>query len=77
MAAGVLSEPGTQYGPCIEDCKHVDCAATRRHAAVICPDCHKPIGYGNRFYRDQEEGEEADWTRLVHMMCYLERDRAG
>jgi hypothetical protein len=64
MAAGRLPEPGTEFGPCIEPCKHRDCLASRQMAEAICPECKKPIGYGVGFYkRHGGEGE------LVHAAC--------
>ena len=50
MAAGTLPEPGTEYGPCAEPCKHTDCAATRRTAESACRYCGDPIGYERRYY---------------------------
>jgi hypothetical protein len=66
MAAGVLSPPGTKVGPCLEPCKHRDCAETRRMAESACTICGKPIGYDTRFYRD-------DTDSYVHAVCF-ERD---
>lgn len=62
MAATYLSEPGTEYGPCVDPCQHRDCAATRETAATICTYCNEPIGYGNRFYSDDAGGS-------VHAVC--------
>ena len=50
MAWGMLSKPGTEYGPCLGACKHRDCQATRDQAATACAYCAEPIGYGARFY---------------------------
>jgi hypothetical protein len=52
MAAGTLSEPGTQFGPCAEACHHSDCASTRLIAESICRVCDKAIGFDRRFYND-------------------------
>jgi hypothetical protein len=52
MAAGVLSKPGTNAGPCAEPCHHKDCAETRGMAAALCVYCGKPIGYDERFYQE-------------------------
>ena len=65
MAALGLSAPGTEYGPCIEDCAHEDCAQTRRMAACVCRICDQPIGYDDRFFREGEGG----WDHLVHATC--------
>ena len=51
MAAGMLSEPGSKYGPCEGKCHHSDCAETRRMAKSKCFVCGKPIGYGVPFFR--------------------------
>lgn len=71
MAAGRLSKPGSEFGPCFNDCKHLDCKQTREMAAYECLYCHKPIGYDTRFYllplaRTVLPGE------LVHAACYEE-----
>lgn len=54
MAAGILSGPGTEYGPCEGECQHRDCGETRRMAEAECAHCDKPIGYDVRFYRIRE-----------------------
>lgn len=63
MAAGTLSAPGTEHGPCEEKCEHADCRETRLMSATVCHYCEEPIGYETRFYRD--EGGE-----LVHASCH-------
>lgn len=60
MAAGVLQEPGTDYGPCVDACQHRDCAETRKMAAAECAHCSEPIGYGVPFYRLRELEEEGN-----------------
>lgn len=50
MAAGILPEVGTRYGPCLKGCEHRDCNETRRIAESPCAICGKPIGYDTRFY---------------------------
>lgn len=67
MAAGFLSKPGSDYGPCatLEDgheCTHIDCVATRGIAGTKCRICAEPIGYDRRFYNDPHDG-------LVHEVC--------
>jgi len=59
MGWGMLSEPGTQYGPCKESCEHTDCAATRKDAATKCTICGETIGYGTKFYYTDEGAEHA------------------
>jgi hypothetical protein len=72
MAAGRLPKPGTEFGPCVEDCKHLDCASTRSMSATICKYCKKPIGYAVRFYQANS------WKELFHADCHedkIEADR--
>ncbi len=64
MAASSLPEPGSELGPCLPSCKHVDCAATRAMAADRCPYCRQPIGYGRRFY------ELPGSSALAHASCH-------
>ena len=64
MAAGTLPKPGTEYGPCVPDCQHRDCAETRRMATQLCTICKTPIDYDIRFYVDPDNREE-----LVHAVC--------
>jgi hypothetical protein len=77
MAAGRLPKPGTEFGPCVEDCNHIDCAETRSMVAVICGHCQKSIGYETRFYKTNNHGEP---TALVHANCLedkIEADRVA
>lgn len=50
MAAGILSKPGAEYGPCVDACEHLDCKSLRTIAESVCPLCQKPVGYERRFY---------------------------
>jgi hypothetical protein len=72
MAAGILSKPGTQYGPCEAECQHVDCQGTREMAAAPCLICKKPIGYDTRFYVGQIKNKT-----YYHATCLEERDGDG
>ncbi len=65
MAAGMLPEPGSEYGPCKKECQHTDCALTRKMAATVCTYCSKEIGYGRLFY---DLGDD----KLVHYLCHEE-----
>lgn len=67
MAAGVLPEPGTKYGPCTTGCAHRDCAANRRTAEFECRICKKAIGYDRAFYNDGDRVPADAW---VHAACY-------
>ena len=73
MAAGTLSAPGTEFGPCALGpngeylCSHNDCAVSYGMANVRCPHCGKRIGFDEPFYRIGD-----DWTELAHQWCHLE-----
>jgi hypothetical protein len=70
MAAGWLSPPGTQYGPCEGTCHHSDCAEWRLMAASVCRLCEKNIGYDTRFYKDPETRDKPmALRRYVHAFC--------
>ena len=64
MAAFILSEPGSQYGACKESCEHSGCQAMREQANENCSICNKPIGYGLRYFRDN--------NGLSHAICLEE-----
>lgn len=70
MAAGSLSPPGSEFGPCESECQHVDCASTRKLAAMQCIHCDEPIGFDRMFYQVQPDGEPA-WSKLAHQSCEL------
>jgi len=54
MASEMLSEPGSEYGPCLdENCGHRDCILTRQMSESICPEYGRRIGYDERFYRSE------------------------
>ena len=75
MAAGTLASPGTEYGPCTDDCEHRDCAYTRWQAASLCTICGKPIGYDTRYYRDApaDEGTRDQYSmKFCHALCFEE-----
>ena len=64
MAAGFLSKPGTEYGPCDPICGHTDCAQTRQMANTPCRICGEPIGYERRFFDSKRDG-------IVHEVCLV------
>lgn len=72
MAAGFISEPGSEYGPCATKCSHVDCQQSRSMAEHVCDICGKAIGYGRRFYDESGSGTH----RLVHAVCLEEQMEA-
>lgn len=63
MAAGFVSAPGTEFGPCVLGCAHKDCADSRRIAQSKCEICKKPIGYDKRYYQSE------NWTVFGHAVC--------
>lgn len=66
MAAGTLPKPGTKFGPCVGECVHRDCAATRAQASAIRAHCDTAIGYETRFYEVFRDEREFD---LAHASC--------
>jgi hypothetical protein len=64
MAAGTLPRPGTEYGPCIEECAHQGCAETRAMAEAACDICDDQIGHDRRFYRRDVIRIDGHGTRL-------------
>jgi hypothetical protein len=70
MAAGILSEPGTEFGPCENPCEHSDCRITREMAQAACSICGLEIGYGTRFYNERNApGHSARPNVFVHALC--------
>jgi hypothetical protein len=68
MGWAILPKPGTEAGPCKNECKHRDCASSRADADSRCHHCGQPIGYGNPYYQTKA----ADGSgRLVHAECEL------
>lgn len=70
MAAGIVPSPGyvnprtgIELGPCVDACKHTDCAENRRIAAAPCTECQEPIGYERRYFQD------GTWTAFTHESC--------
>jgi hypothetical protein len=80
MAASTLPEPGTKYGPCVSqrskngvvlNCAHKDCAESRMIARSVCRLCGRAIGYGERFYGDEQTREATGLNkRWVHAACF-------
>ncbi len=71
MAAGILTPPGGQFGPCAELCQHSDCKSTRIIAETLCRFCANPIGFNRRFYND---------NGYVHASCLedaVEQERSN
>lgn len=70
MAAGVLSAPGSEYGPCESECWHRDCSLTRDMAAAVCSHCGESIGYDTRFYNVSDMKQPDTY---VHASCEEKR----
>ena len=71
MAAGIMGNPGSEFGPCIDPCNHRDCEASRTQAASIWAYCGRPIGYGVRYYADEPGG----WCHAVCLEVEYERSK--
>lgn len=72
MAAGFLSAPGTEFGPCADACEHRDCAATRARAASACLACGEPIGYDRDFFNTYDDATDA-FLGCEHATCTYKR----
>ena len=73
MAAAIVGKPGSKYGPCIEVCKHTDCAESRAYACAVCTICGDVIGYERRYY-----GAPGSDSGIQHASCaedQAERDK--
>lgn len=77
MAAGTLSPPGTEYGPCEGECQHRDCASTRRMASLPCRICGEEIGYETSFFVEETDPEKSQVTVMVHALCAYREDEAS
>jgi len=62
MSITTLSAPGSEYGPCLDPCGHIDCQEIRHIAQSKCRTCSLDIGY------DREIMMLADGT-IVHADC--------
>lgn len=62
MAFATLPKPGSKYGPCETECRHIDCASTRRAAESICPVCQQPIGYDQAYWTVEAFNQHVDCT---------------
>lgn len=67
MASVSLPKPGTKYGPCKHNCKHIECAQTRRMVKQLCRFCNEAIDYDRQFNTDPDNQDE-----LVHAVCLEE-----
>lgn len=62
MAAISNPEPGSQYGPCDGECKHIDCSATRADARRSCTVCMYPIGYNRMWWMVEDQPMHRECT---------------
>ena len=71
MAYGLLPEPGTDLGPCLPDCAHVDCKQTREQAESVCRHCGEAIGYDRPFVHDNSPFDPLDApATFAHSACH-------
>ncbi len=66
MGTTTIGAPGTPYGPCLEDCRHKECAELRDIASAQCSICGSTIGYLRPFTEDH--------GGLAHSACVDDRD---
>jgi len=66
LALQVISTPGTEYGPCLQACRHRDCAWQRETVARACNLCENPIGFEQPFL--EYDGD------VAHAACLEERN---
>lgn len=67
-----LPEPGTNLGPCVPTCEHIDCAANREQAETLCRICGTPIGYETTFVYEQMKP-----LVMSHYDCYQKAWETG
>lgn len=65
------AHPGTENGPCADDCIHEDCAAMRADAERICRICGTTIGYDNKIYFEAI-ANDGETKSIVHAICLWE-----
>jgi hypothetical protein len=72
MAPGRLQSPGSEYGPCVEKCFHLDCANTRTIAESNCEYCNEPIGYERGYYELFHQSDKPHERTIywVHSSCH-------
>jgi hypothetical protein len=70
MAASYMAAPGTEAGPCLQECQHTDCRQTRQWAEALCFYCEAPIGYETGFY--SQPASAGGPFPLSHSVCYQE-----
>jgi hypothetical protein len=70
MGWTTLAKPGSDGGPCVDGCDHIDCAAMRLTASARCCYCGGHIGYDVPFYQDPERANAgAGRWRFSHARC--------
>lgn len=71
MASAVLPKPGSRFGPCTTECKHIDCTQTRTDALTLCTFCQTAIGYERHFHRGNTQYANIP-GELAHGGCLLD-----
>lgn len=66
MAAIRIEAPGTDFGPCMERCKHEDCRESRSTASSVCVYCGKRIGYETKYFSTRRD--DGGWNH-AHAAC--------
>ena len=63
---------GSEYGPCVEPCKHTDCAKNREDLLKTCEICGEIIGADVPMYfvGHAKEG------KVEHLRCVMKRENA-
>ena len=71
----MYDSPGTRNGngPCKKACKHADCQQTRLDVGAPCRYCGKPIGYGNKFYIEEDENSRHSFSHFVCLHTEAEK----
>jgi hypothetical protein len=59
----IIYKPGSKYGPCSNQCDHVDCNANKEMSEQRCMKCGAPIGYEREFL------VESDGNAIIHNDC--------
>lgn len=72
MSYVIVGEPGSKYGPCVEECGHLDCRAARIQASCVCQICGEQIGFATKWTRVDYQGV-GKWE-AVHLLCLMKRE---
>lgn len=76
MPSSIVSEPGTQFGPCLIPCSHDTCTGLRDIAESVCRLCRRPINYDKWFSLDKGASSRTR-RRYVHSDCLENQFQKG